>query len=156
MNEIPRRGRRVVASAEQTDLEAHAGGAEPSDAQASIDYVGKAEREVIAAVRLGRDVEHWAFMDVEAACGDEVLINRSVEILKVAGVVDMPTEVVVAPSRRNRQKVRIVLTPFVGSFGHGKNSPRKFQSTGKSPPNASNALPLSVPANAPKAAQLAS
>src|SRR6185312_10839769 len=120
MNEIPRRGRCLVASTKQTDLEAHAGGAEPADAQAGIDYVGKAKRIVIAAVSLGGDVEHWPFMDVEAARSDEVLVNRSVEILIVAGVVDMPPEVVVAPARRNRQKVRIVLAPFVGSFGHGK------------------------------------
>src|SRR3954454_15430417 len=100
--------RRLLAGlrAEEADLVAHARAAEVPDAQRGLDRLGKRERRVEGAVRLGADADDRPAVDVEPALLDQPRVDHGVEERVVLDVVDVAVDVVVLPARRDRAAVR--------------------------------------------------
>src|SRR5689334_12784874 len=118
VDEMAGGGGLFLAAAEEADLIAHAGVAEPTDSESRVDHAGKLEGAVEAALALHRDADHRTLVDVEPARLDQVLVDDRVEVRVVDHVVHVAVDVVVHPSRGDFEKARIIRAPLLVAFGH--------------------------------------
>ncbi len=96
-------GRRLpLVIPEQADLVAHRGRAEPRDAQARRDEIGKGHLAEIAAAGLDHEPDLPAIMDVEHAVLHEPTVHGGVEQRIVHDIVHVAVDVVVHPAGRDR------------------------------------------------------
>src|SRR6185437_121918 len=104
MDEMPRRGRRRIALAKDRDLVAHAAVAKLAHAQPGIDGFREGDRLEIATERLDHEADHRTLLDVEAALSDQVFVHYRVEIGVVDNVVEVAIDVIVHPTRWDREE----------------------------------------------------
>ena len=71
------------------------------------------------AVRLDRNTDNAARVDVQYAAANQVLVDNGIEVRVIDDVVDVAVDVVVHPARRDEEKMPVVRTRLGGfSFRH--------------------------------------
>src|SRR5947209_5043717 len=101
-------GRGELVAAGDRELVANARPPQAPDPQVDVDRLRERDRRLVLAVRLGAHADHVSVGDVEAAFADEPFVDRGVEERVVLDVIDVAVDVVVLPTRLERERVRVV------------------------------------------------
>jgi hypothetical protein len=106
--EVARCGRKSFSLFEDSKFVANARISQLANAQPDFYHLGKSQRLEVLTLRLCGNCDDFAGCDIQPTFSNEILVDCRVEESVVQLIVYVALEVVVHPTRRQRQKVRIL------------------------------------------------